>query len=259
MLLEGKVAVVTGGAVGIGRGIAVALAEHGADVASLDIDAANNAGTAAQARAAGRQAIAVDCDVADKAQVRRAMNSVLQRLGRIDILVNNAAIYADTTLLGGSYESQTLAYERSMDICALGSYYCARAAAPAMAAAGGGEILNVITEHIKEGHLMTGGAASGYDCAKWVQWRQVETWAIELAERNIRVNGLCMGATDTPMLRAVSVAAAEAGMRPADVGQAVINILAHGSDGPSGETFVFGTSGTPRAQSLEEIAALAPA
>ena len=259
MLLDGKVAVVTGGAVGIGRGIAVALAEGGADVASLDIDAANNAETAAQVRATGRQGIAIDCDVADKTQVRRAMNSALQRLGRIDVLVNNAAIYADTTLTGGSYESQTHAYERSIDICAMGSFYCATAAAAAMRAVGGGEILNVITEHIKEGHLMTGGAASGYDCAKWVQWRQVETWAIELAEHNIRVNGLCMGATDTPMLRAVSAAAAGAGMRASDVGQAVINILSHGGDGPTGETYVFGTSGTPRAQSLEQIAALAPA
>ncbi|HCV00362.1 MAG TPA: hypothetical protein DGL25_04090 [Dehalococcoidia bacterium] len=259
MLLEGKTAVITGAAVGIGRGIAVALAENGADIASFDIDAVHNAETAAQVRATGQQGIAIDCDVADKTQVRRAMNSALQRLGRIDILVNNAAIYADTTLTNGTYESQTTAYESSLDICAMGSFYCARAATPAMQAVGGGEIINVITEHIKEGHLMTGGAASGYDCAKWVQWRQVETWAIELAEHNIRVNGLCMGATDTPMLRAVSAAAAEAGMRPEDLGQAVINILSHGSDGPSGETFVFGTSGTPRAQSLEEIAALAPA
>ncbi len=260
MLLDGKAAVVTGSAVGIGRAIAVALAENGADVAGLDIDAVNNAETAALVRATGRQGLAVDCDVACKTQVRRAMNSALQRLGRIDVLVNNAAIYTDTTLTGGTYESQTHAYERSIDICAMGSYYCARAATPAMqAAGGGGDILNVITEHIKEGHLMTGGAASGYDCAKWVQWRQVETWAVELAEHNIRVNALCMGATDTPMLRAVSAAAATAGMRPADVGQAVINILAHGAGGPTGQSYLFGTSGTPRARSLEEIAALAPA
>ena len=106
---------------------------------------------------------------------------------------------------------------------------------------------------------MTGGAASGYDGAKWVQWRQVETWAAELAPHGIRVNGLCMGATDTPMLRAVSVPAAEAGMRPADVGRAVVNVLAHGKGGPTGQSWLFGASGTPRARSLEEIAALAPA
>ncbi len=259
MLLDGKAAVVTGGAVGIGRAIAVALAENGADVASLDIDAVNNAEAVALVRTTGRQGLAVDCDIADKVQVRRAMNSALQRLSRIDVLVNNAAVYVDTWLTSGTYESQTSAYERSIDICAMGSYYCARAAVPAMQAAGGGNILNVITEHIKEGHLMPGGYASGYDHAKWMQWRQVESWAVELKAHNIRVNALCMGATDTPMLRAVSAAAAGGGMEPEDVAQAVINVLAHGADGPSGETYVFGTSGTPREQSLKEIAALAPA
>lgn len=258
-MLEGKVAVVTGSAAGIGRAIAVALAEAGADVAGLDVDAAGNAETARLVRETGRRGLAVDCDVADKTQVRRAMNGVLQRLERIDVLVNNAAIYADTSLTAGGYESQTRAYERSMAICALGSYYCARAAVDAMRATGGGDILNVITEHIKEGHLMTGGGASGYDGAKWVQWRQVESWAVELAPHGIRVNGLCMGATDTPMLRAVSVPAAEAGMRPADVGRAVLNVLAHGQDGPTGQSWLFGASGTPRERSLEEIAALAPA
>lgn len=206
MLLEGKAAVVTGSAVGIGRAIAVALAEQGAAVAGLDIDAAGNAETARLVRETGRQGLAVDCDVADRAQVRRAMNGALQRLGRIDVLVNNAAIYADTSLTGGDYESQTRGYERSMAICALGSYYCARAAAPAMLAAGGGDILNVITEHIKEGHLMTGGAASGYDGAKWVQWRQVETWAAELAPHGIRVNAIGPGFIETPMTAGIDEA-----------------------------------------------------
>ena len=259
MLLDGKAAVVTGGAVGIGRAIAVALAENGADVASLDIDAVNNAETASLVRATGRQGLAVDCDIADKAEVRRAMNSALQRLGRIDLLVNNAAVYVDTWLTSGTYESQTNAYERSIDICAMGSYYCARAAVPAMQEAGGGHIFNVITEHIREGHLMAGGYASGYDHAKWMQWRQVESWAVELKEHGIRATGLCFGATDTPMLRAVSEAAANAGMKPEDVAQAVMNVLAHGADGPTGETHMFGVSGTPREQSLKEIAALAPA
>lgn len=105
---------------------------------------------------------------------------------------------------------------------------------------------------------MTGPGATGYDGAKWVMWRQTESWAVELAEHNIRVNALCMGATDTPMLRAVSVPIAEAGMRPEDVGQAVLNVLAHGRRGPTGQSYVFGTTGTSREQSLGEIAALAP-
>jgi 3-oxoacyl-[acyl-carrier protein] reductase len=259
MDLNGQVAVISGGAVGIGRGIALTLARAGANVASLDIDPVANDETARLVQETGRSAIAIDCDVADRSQVRRAMSEVLQALGRIDLLVNNAAIYIDTSLTTGTYDSQTAEYERSMSICALGSYYCARAAVPAMQRIGGGNIINIITEHIKEGHLMTGPGASGYDGAKWVMWRQTESWAVELKDHNIRVNGLCMGATDTPMLRAVSVPIAEAGMKPEDVGQAVINVLAHGEGGPSGESYLFGTSGTSREQSLREIAALAPA
>ncbi len=258
MDLSGKVAVISGGALGIGRGVAVTLAEAGANVATLDIDPVGNAETAQLVRDAGASGLALDCDVADRAQVRRAMSEVLAELGRIDLLVNNAAIYIDTSLTTGTYDSQTKEYERSIAICALGSYYCARAAVPAMQAVGGGNIINIITEHIMEGHLMTGPGASGYDGAKWVMWRQTESWAVELKDHNIRVNGLCMGATDTPMLRAVSVPTAEAGMKTSDIGQAVLNVLAHGPDGPTGKSHLFGTSGTPREQSLKEIAALAP-
>ena len=258
MDLHGQVAVISGAAVGIGRGVAVALAEAGAHVASLDIDPVGNAETARLVQAAGSTGIALDCDVADPAQVRRAMTEVLSALGRIDILVNNAAIYIDTSLTTGTYESQTTEYARSINICALGSYYCARAAVPAMREQGAGNIININTEHTKEGFLMTGPGASGYDAAKWVMWRQTESWAVELKEHNIRVNELCMGATDTPMLRAVSVPHAEAGMQTEDIGQAVLNILAHGPHGPTGESHLFGTTGTSRDQSLAEIAALGP-
>ncbi len=258
MDLKGNVAVISGGAAGIGRGIAVTLARAGADVATLDIDPLGNAETARLVGEAGGVGLALDCDIADRAQVRRAMSEVLAELGRVDILVNNAAIYIDTSLTTGTYESQTREYERSVAICALGSYYCARAAVPAMQTVGGGNVINIITEHIKEGHLMTGPGASGYDGAKWVMWRQTESWAVELKEYGIRVNALCMGATDTPMLRAVSVPIAEAGMKVEDIGQAVLNVLAHGPNGPTGQSYLFGTSGTAREQSLAEIAALAP-
>ena len=262
MLLDGQVAVVTGGAVGIGRGIAVALAQSGAHVASLDIDSVNNAETLTLVRAAGRDGLALDCDVADKVQVRRAIDAVIQQLGQIDILVNNAAVWENTSLLYGNYASQAAAYERALDICALGSYYCALAAVPAIARAGGGNIINVITEHIKEGHLITGlGAGSGYDSAKFVQWRQTETWAVEVKELGIRVNALCMGATATPMFDASHANLAEGFemLTPEDVGQAVINVLGHGPGGPTGQSYLFGASGTPRAQSLQEVAAIARA
>jgi len=257
-MLEGKAAVVTGAAVGIGRGIAVALAKQGAGIAVLDIDVHNLLETTDQIRAIGQDCLAIDCDVGDRLQVRHAVNQTLQAFGRIDILVNNAAVWDDSSLLLGSYESQTDAFDRAMRACAMGSYYCSRAAVPAMLNAGGGNIINVITEHIKDGHYLTGRTAYGYDGAKFAQWRLTEDMAAELKPHNIRVNGLCFGATDTPMLRAAAPELAERAMKTEDLGQAVLNIIAHGPDGPTGEAFLFGTSGSPRDESLKAIAALAP-
>lgn len=258
MLLKGKVAIVTGSAVGIGRGIAIALAERGADIACLDIDKTNNEETAELVRAMDQECLTIDCDVADKHQVQAAVNLTLQHFDRIDVLINNAAVWDDSSLLGGTFETQTEAYEGAMGACAMGAYYCARACVAAMVETGGGNIVNIITEHIKQGHYLTGQPALGYDCAKFSMWRQVETWAVELRKSNIRVNGLCFGATDTPLLRGVSPRHADAGMKPGDIGQAVINVLAYGEGGPSGETWLFGPTGTPRSDSLTAIEAIGP-
>lgn len=258
-MLQGKVAVVTGSAIGIGRGVSVALARQGAKIAGLDIDPGNNADTARQVEAAGQAFLAVECDVGDKDKVRRAFDQILETFGRIDVLVNNAAVWDNSSLVEGSFETQTDAFDRAMGACAFGTYYCALAATPALIAAGGGNIVNLITEHVKPGHLITERPALGYDCAKFSQWRLTEHMAHELQAHNIRVNGLCFGATDTPMLRGVAPEIADAAMKVEDLGQAVLNVIAHGPDGPTGETYLFGTSGSARADSLKAIAALAPA
>jgi NAD(P)-dependent dehydrogenase (short-subunit alcohol dehydrogenase family) len=256
-LLTDKVAVVTGSAAGIGRGLAVAFAQQGASVAGLDIDSAGNAESARLVAATGQQGLFLDCDVADANAVEQTIGQVAQRFGRIDLLVNNTAIWSDDSLTGGSYRQQTQSFSRAMAVCALASHYCACAAVPHMSR--GANIINLITEHIKEGHYITGAPATGYDCAKFSQWRLTETWAAELAQRGIRVNALCFGATDTPMLRGVNEEMADLGMKPGDLGQAVLNVVAHGEQRPTGESYLFGTTGTPREESLEQIAALAPA
>lgn len=258
-MLNGKVAVITGSATGIGRGLCLALAAQGAKVAALDIDGANNAETARLVAGAGGDCLPVTCDVGDRHQVRLAMELVLRELGRIDLLVNNAAVWDNSSLLEGSYDSQTAAFRSAIDSCALGSFNCASAAAPALRAAGGGNIVNMITEHVKEGHYLTGRRGLGYDCAKFAQWRLTAVLAAELKAWNIRVNGLCFGATDTPMLRGEAPDLADIAMKPEDLAQAVLNVIAHGPGGPSGETYLFGTSGTPREKSVRAIAALAPA
>ena len=159
-LLADKVAVVTGSAIGIGRGICVALAEQGADVIALDINVVENRATARAVREAGAQCLAIACDIADKAQVRSAVDAGLQAFERVDVLVNNAAVWDDSSLLNGTYESQTAAFDEAIGACAMGAYYCARACVPALLEAGGGHIVNVITEHVKEGHYIAGPRGS---------------------------------------------------------------------------------------------------
>lgn len=257
MNLDGHVAIISGSAVGIGRGIALGLAARGAYIVGLDIDINENAETAKQVHALGRECMDLHCDIGDGASVVRAIEAAAARFGRIDILINNAALWLDCSLTGGTFDSQSQNYARSMNVCALGSFHCACAATPWLQRQGG-NIINIITEHIKEGHYITGMAATGYDCAKFSQWRLTESWAVELAPKDIRVNGLCFGATDTPMLRSAAPHVADKAMKTEDLAQAVLNVIAHGKGGPTGQTYLFGTSGSARDDSLKQIAALAP-
>lgn len=254
----GKTAVISGSAVGIGRGVAVTLARLGMNVAALDIDTANNAETLRLVTAAGARCLVFDCDVGDKWAVKAAIDAAANEFGGIDLLVNNAGYWDNSSLTQGTYESQTDAFDRAMKASALGSYYCTRAAVDHMRASGGGNVVGMITDHVKPGFYITGLPAVGYDCAKFGMWRQTETWAQELAEYNIRVNGLCFGAVDTPMLRAVIDDMYETAMQPEDIGQAVANIVAHGPAGPTGETWLVAKTHEPRETGLAEIAALAP-
>ncbi len=263
MSARGRVAVVTGGADGIGRAVCVALAEAGADVASLDIDAGGNDVTAQEVSAVGGRALAVTCDVADPDAVHSAIDEVAARLGTPTILVNNAALWVDTSLTAGGYDTQVANYRRSLEVTAVGSFACAAAVvahvrARADAGAGsGGDIVNLLTDHVHEGHHLHLPAATGYDGAKFALWRLTETWARELGPFGIRVNGLSFGATDTPMLRGVDADLARIAMRPADVARAVNNVIAQGPDGPTGRVTLFGLSRAPLEVSRAEIDAIA--
>lgn len=258
MDLSGQVAVVTGSAVGIGRGLCVAFAERGADVVALDVDTVANEETAALVRAFGREPLALTCDVGDAAAVKSAAEQTIARFGRVDLLVNNAALYNDTRLTVGDYDAQVAEFHAALGACVTGAYHCTAAFLPGLRAAGGGNIVNMLTDHVLPGYYITGYAATGYDVAKFGLWRLTESWAVELAPLGVRVNGLSFGATDTPMLRAVSVEAAEKGMKPADLAQAVFNVLAHGPGGPTGQNYVFGMTRATRDEHLAGIAAIAP-
>jgi len=247
------VAIVTGSAVGIGRALCEMLAGRGMCVVGLDIDADGNTETAAFV---GDAMAAVTCDVSDPHAVKTAVDDIVARTGRIDMLVNNAAVFNDTTLLGGTYHEQVAAWHRAMGACSDGAFHCTAAAAPTMAAGGGGNVVNMITDHIRPTHLITGMHATGYDAAKFALWRLTESWAVELRRVGVRVNGLAFGATDTPMLRAVSPRLADAAMRATDMADAVCAIVDQGPDGATGQVWDVGFTGTPRDEYLRQIAAI---
>jgi 3-oxoacyl-[acyl-carrier protein] reductase len=244
-------AVVSGSAVGIGQSLCRRVVTDGGVVLGLDIDSAANATCAALL---GPAMTAVHCDVGDADSVRAAVDTWVAEHGGVDLVVNNAAVWNDTRLTAGDYETQTAEFRRAVDACLIGSFQCAAACIAHMSP--GTNIVNLITNHIRPARLITGAPATGYDAAKFGQWRLTESWAVELAARGVRVNGLAFGATDTPMLRAVSPRLADAGMKADDVVQAVWNIVALGPQGPTGQVYDVGDNGTPRDQSLAEIAAI---
>ena len=247
------VAIVTGSAVGIGRALCEVFAGRGMRVVGFDLDGDRNAETAA---ALGDAMAAVTCDVADPAAVKTAVDDVVARTGRIDVLVNNAAVFNDTRLLGGTYDEQVQAWHRAIGSCADGAFHCTAAAAPTLAAGGGGNVVNMITDHIRPTHLITGMHATGYDAAKFALWRLTESWAVELRSAGVRVNGLAFGATDTPMLRAVSPRLADTAMRASDMADAVCAIVDQGPGGATGRVWDVGFTGTPRDEYLRQIAAI---
>jgi NAD(P)-dependent dehydrogenase (short-subunit alcohol dehydrogenase family) len=144
-----------------------------------------------------------------------------------------------------------------MDSCAFGAFHLAAAVVPTMRARQHGVIVNLITEHIRPERSIAGSPATGYDSAKFAVWRLTESWATELAPFGVRVNGLAFGATDTPMLRAVSVKIAEKAMRAEDMADAVFHIVDQGPKGRTGVIYDVGFTGTPRMESVRQIAAIA--
>ena len=187
--LEGKVAMVTGAASGIGRGIALRLAEMGAFVAVLDID--DDKGQAA-VRELG-SGVFMRCDVRSGADCKNAVDSVIRAKGRIDILCNCAgiAIRKDVVELT---EDQ---WNRALDVTLKGVYLLSHEVVPHMIRSGGGSIIS-----IGSGWSLKGGLrAASYCAAKGGVVNLSRAMAIDHGKHNIRVNCVCPGDIDTPMLR----------------------------------------------------------
>jgi 2-deoxy-D-gluconate 3-dehydrogenase len=193
--LTGKTAIVTGGAMGIGLGIAYRLAEAGARVAVADIDQEAAESAAKQLVADGLEAIAVTVDVSEEASVRRMVAAVVDAYDSIDILVNNAGIFPNILVMNMTADD----FRRVIDINLHGVFLCTKLVAERMIERGqGGRIVNVTS--VDALHPSSAGLAH-YDASKHGVWGFTKNVALELAPDRIWVNAIAPGGIVTPGVR----------------------------------------------------------
>ncbi|MDX6540049.1 MAG: 3-oxoacyl-[acyl-carrier protein] reductase [Gaiellales bacterium] len=191
--LTDQVAIVTGAARGIGRGIAAVLAAEGARIVIADVEGEAAQRTAAELRRAGADALAVACDVVDRASVTALAAAALAAYGRIDILAANAGIYPST----GIADIDDALWDRVMDINVKGALHAVQACTPAMLEQGYGR--NVLTSSITgpvTGHI----GYAHYGASKAAMLGLMRSAAVELATSGITVNAVMPGNIETPGL-----------------------------------------------------------
>jgi len=262
--LKGRRAIVTGAATGLGNAYARALAEKGVDVAVCDVRPEIEA-LPEKLRAAGVRSLAWRADVSDPDDVRRVVDGAREAFGGVDILVNNAGV-CRVTLPTDDLDKSLDDYDALVGTNLKGAYLFGRAVIPILIEQGqGGDIVNVATDHIHTcgtphdvcPNLPTcawnqpepafpgpprptggGDVMDLYDASKWGLNGLLFAWAKALRPHGIRVNGLCMGATDSNMLRSfagkdVRDEVVATWMRPEDAARVLVELL---EEGPGGRT-----------------------
>lgn len=215
-IVDGKRAIVTGAASGIGRATALLLASEGAAVVAADLDEAGAADVVAAIEAEGGRAIAVRCDVTVEADCRRLVEAAVASFGRLDIVVNAAGIIRRTSVV----ETPEEEWDRVMAVNVKSVYLVGRHAIPAIARGGGGAIVNV-----GSGWGLKGGPrAASYCASKGAVVNLTRAMAIDHGPQGIRVTCVCPGDTDTPLLRSEAE----------QLGEDVAVFLASSADRPIG-------------------------
>ena len=199
--LTGKSAIVTGAATGIGRAIAMGLAECGADVMICDMNEAGAQETAAAIQAMGRKSLAFKMDVTSEDDAAAMAKTANDNFGKIDFMYNNAGTISMSTI-----ENLSLAaWEKIFAVNCRGVFLCSGAVIPYMKKAGGGRIINTASQCGKTGaNLLT-----HYCATKAAVIGFTKGLALELCKDNIRVNCFCPGSVMTDMTRRESVWASE--------------------------------------------------
>jgi hypothetical protein len=187
--LNGRVAIITGARRGIGAGIARVMAEYGASVVATDV-AIEVEATAEDIRKKGLDAVAYKMDVTSPGEVNKVVQQVLDKFGKIEILVNNAGIYPAQYLTDMS-DAFLL---RLFDINVFGVFRCTRAVLPTMIKQRYGKIVNMSSV---TGPLVSEGGQTAYSASKAAVWGFTTSLALEVAQYGLNVNSICPSYVDT--------------------------------------------------------------
>ena len=193
--LKGKVSLITGAAQGIGLATALKFANEGAIVIVCDVKQAGVDAAVAQCAATGAQAQGFVVDVTQRDMVDATVKAVLEKFGRIDVLVNNAGITQDARLQKMTIEQ----FDRVIDVNLRGVFHCSQAVTDAMVAQGSGVILNASSVVGIYGNF----GQTNYAATKFGVIGFTKTWSRELGPKGIRVNAVAPGFIDTPILATI--------------------------------------------------------
>ena len=236
MKLAGKVALVTGGAQGIGKAVALLLARNGADIVVSDINFEKAEETAKEVQALGRKALATKVDVATFGDVEKMVEAILTQFGKVDILVNNAGIARDKLILRMTEED----WDAVLNINLKGTFNCTKAVVRHMSKQKSGKIVNIASVVGEMGNAGQGN----YAASKAGVIGFTKTIAREFAQRGINVNAIAPGYIETPMTDALPDKVKEELKRlipldrlgkPEDVAEAVLFLVSESANYITGQ------------------------